>query len=110
MNQLKPLLETLHRGGTIILKEIENQCGELLSVDFIYFEDGVWMRSQLNCWSSQDMGMGTCRCISHPTFKHERITRKEVLSHLRQLLRNEAEDRAARGAEIAWLEEQLKAL
>lgn len=110
MNKVKSYLVNLHEGRQVDLDYKENQQAEMIAVDVLSFEDGHWLRSQLNCWSSQDYGFGTCRCISHPAFRTERITRKEVLSHLRQLLRYEAEDRATRDAEIAWLDEQIKAI
>jgi len=110
MNKLKELLTSLHGGRVVELVNRRNQHGEQITVDSISFEDGVWKREQLNCWSSLDWGFGTCRCTSHPAFTSRRISRKEVLSHLRQILREETEDRAARDAEIAWLEEQSKAL
>ena len=107
---LKEILTRLHNGETVVLETRVNQHGELVDIDYLTFEDGAWMRSKLNCWNSQDFGFGTCRCQSHPAFLTERISRKDVLFQLRSLLRREAEDRAARGAEIAWLDEQLSRL
>ena len=110
MNKLKAFLDALHQGERVVLEERENQESSLISVDYLTFQDGEWRRSTLNCWSSSDFGFGTCRCNSHPAFRTERVNRKTVLEELRKLLRRETEDKVARQAEIAWLEEQLKAL
>lgn len=110
MNSLKTFLVDLHEGKQIDLELRENQHGEMVAVDYLYTQDGAWMRGKLNCWSASDYDFGTCRCISHNAFHEGRIPRKEVLEELRKLLRKENEDRTARDSEIAWLEEQIKAL
>jgi hypothetical protein len=107
---LREHLVALHRGQRIELACHENQHGELVTTDFLSFEDGRWLRITLNCWSSADVGFGTCRCQSHPVWTTKRINRKEMLSFLRQHLREEKEDEARRETELAWLEEQISSL
>ena len=111
MQSLKELLTALHKGETIVLETRENQYGDFIAIDTIYFSvDGRWMRGQLSCWSSSDSGFGSCQCYSHKSFSDDRISRKEMLSLLRAKLRADSEDEAARASEIAWLEAQLASL
>lgn len=110
MGRLKDLLMILHQGNRVVLEARENQEGSLVDVDYIYFENGSWFRSKLNCWSAQDYGFGTCRCVSHPAFGTDRISRKEVLSQLHILVRKENEDAEERQAELAWLERAIAEL
>ena len=107
---LKSHLIALHDGETLVLATKENQYGDQVPVSSIFFEDGRWMKEQINCWSSLDLGLGTCRCNSHPPRLETVISRKEMLSFLRQHLREEREENEARQAEIAWLEKTISEL
>jgi hypothetical protein len=107
IEMLKKLLQDLHDGKKIILETRKNQTGEDVAVDYVYFENGRWMRGRLNCWSSSDYGFGTCQCVSHDPFSEDRISRKEMLSHLRQLIREVEQDSQAREVEMAWLENAI---
>lgn len=100
---VKAMLKALHEGQRIILAQREGQDGQV-DVDYLSIQRGSWVRTQLNCWSSQDVGLGTCRCQSHPAWRELRVSRKEVLGHLQTLAREEAKDAAERATETAWLE------
>ena len=41
-------------------------------------KDGVATEETLNCYSSFDLGMGTCNCVSHPTYMERPITSVEA--------------------------------
>jgi hypothetical protein len=66
----------------MVIKEVKNQYGENIPVISLEYdqERKVFFLSELNCYSSQDMGMGTCRCVSHPTWEDRDISRDEALS------------------------------
>ena len=54
----------------VILKRTENQHGELVPVQLLKIspEEGEIILQELQCWSAWGLGMGTCRCVSHPTW------------------------------------------
>ena len=104
---VRTLLRALHEGQMVVVATTTNQYGESIAVEELSYQDGAWYQDQLNCWSSQDLGMGTCRCVSHPTRGHLPIPRRAVLSALQTLARNERQDTAGRAAETAWLERAI---
>ncbi|MGB9677760.1 MAG: hypothetical protein ACPLZ9_03990, partial [Candidatus Ratteibacteria bacterium] len=107
MKLLKNYLERLKKGEFIPLDFRENQYGEQIATEMIYFENGEWMRSKLNCYSSLDLGFGTCRCVSHPTYRDEEISRRQALSLLKEKIALEEKDEEARQREITWLDEVI---
>jgi len=59
---------------------ITNQHGEIIPRKWLEVEDGVIYLREINCMSSADFGLGTCRCVSHPPVKEKAITPKEAFS------------------------------
>jgi len=60
----------------VILSTVKNMYGEEV-VDkalYIYPEEGKILVEELNCYSSIDLGMGTCRCVSHPLWNDYEIS------------------------------------
>jgi len=107
---LKEHLIALKQGDEIVLHKLKTQFGDKVPNISIFFQNGRWMHRTINCFSSLELGLGACGCYSHPPYKEERISRKEMLSYLRQHLREEKEEDQARQAEIAWLDEQINSL
>ena len=65
----------------IILDSSLNRYGE--EVETLYFEkrkDGWYLVE--GCENSQDLGLGTCSCSSHPTWIEERVSSEEVIETL----------------------------
>lgn len=53
----------------IVLSEIENQWGEMVDEEFLVYQgNGQWSLYTLQCYSSSDLGLGTCRCVSHDPY------------------------------------------
>jgi hypothetical protein len=73
----------------------------------IYFQNGEWIVERLNCFSSLDLGLGTCGCNSHPTFLEDKISRKEALLLLKEYVQQKEAASAAKEAEMAWLDEAI---
>jgi len=54
----------------IVLNEIENQYGELVDEEFLVYQGkGRWDYYYLQCYSSSDLGLGTCQCVSHSPYR-----------------------------------------
>ena len=104
------LLKSLHEGNTVTLESRQNQYGDKVGVEDLFFRKGKWLRSWLNCRSSQDYGFGTCRCNSHPSFMTKRISRKEVLEALRELARRDLAEQEACQVEIDWINKSISEL
>ena len=110
MSVLSAYLAILRDGGSVSLDQRENQYGEAIVVLSLQFEAGAWLLTRLNCHSSQDVGFGTCRCQSHPSWVTERVSRKVALEHLRELGRRKVADVESRTAEMAWLDKAISEL
>jgi len=68
----------------IVLSTITNQYGEEIEERKIYFDGEFWKEESINCYSSSDLGLGTCRCINHPAIREEIVSRDYVLSIIKQ--------------------------
>ena len=64
----------------MILETVQNQYGEDIPSHRVVFSKrkSQWYVERLNCYSSQNVGMGTCRCVNHSTYDSRMITREEV--------------------------------
>lgn len=107
---LREVLMALKNGDRLALDTAKNQYGETVVVDALYFEEGQWIRGQLNCWSSRDFGFGTCQCFSHDPWVKYPISRKEALQHIRSYLERQEQEEKARQAEIEWLDKTIAEL
>lgn len=80
----------------ITLETKENQYGEEIAISTIYFQDGKWFWETLNCENSQDLGSGTCRCVSHNPTTIDRISREkakiQIGEHVAELTEEERKD------------------
>jgi len=47
-----------------------------------YFRKNVFVRMSINCYSSSELGLGTCLCCSHDPYLKTYITPGEVLREL----------------------------
>lgn len=55
----------------IVLSEVKNQYGELVDEEFLIYQGGGrWDSYSLQCYSSSDLGLGTCRCVSHSPYHY----------------------------------------
>lgn len=70
----------------LVLETMENNYGEEVAIDFIefYFRKNVFVRMGINCYSSSELGLGTCLCCSHDPYLKTYITPGEVLKELKK--------------------------
>jgi len=62
-----------------VVEKVRNQYGEEIVAQEIYLSNGNWWEEGINCFSSSDLGLGTCRCVSHDPKYVEPISRSYVL-------------------------------
>lgn len=65
----------------IILNSSLNRYGE--EIETLFFEkrkDGWYLIEA--CENSQDLGLGTCSCNSHPTWTEEKVSADQVIETL----------------------------
>lgn len=72
----RKLLEEIRENG-ITLEQAENQFGETITTKHI--TPSKMELVYLNCWSSSHVGMGTCNCVNHPTWRSKKLSAKETL-------------------------------
>ena len=87
--ELKEMLIEIKKGNDLELEEpIENQYGEEIPPATLYFYDGEWAISELNCLSSRRVGLGTCNCNSHPAFIERVITEEHAINIISEYIKN----------------------
>jgi len=104
---LKGMLENLRAGQDLVLETRINQYGDNIAEKSLYFHDGEWMITEINCYSSSDLGLGTCQCHSHPARNYYPIQRKEALLCIQQYIADVEADKKRRQAEIQWLDDAI---
>ena len=104
---LKDILVRLHQGEYLCLETRRNQFGDQVVIADLSFKAGRWMMGQLNCQNSLDLGFGTCRCVSHPSWGNEPVGRQVALSAIKQLITEQEADEASCQLEIVWLEQAM---
>jgi hypothetical protein len=104
---LRDILTNLRAGEAPVLSTRENQFGERIAEEILSFEDGRWCLQNINCQSSQDLGLGTCRCQSHDPRHSERVSRKEALAAVRRYIAEQQRLAKASLEEIAWLDQAI---
>ena len=68
----------------LILSEIENQYGEKIVENMYYLDGDSWYREYINCYSSAELGLGTCQCVSHDPIRVEKVSREDVLAVIKE--------------------------
>ena len=63
----------------IVLSFVKNQYDENVIENEIYLNNGFWYQLTLKCYSSNNLGLGTCRCVSHNPYNEEIVSREYVL-------------------------------
>lgn len=87
--ELKEIIVEIKNGNDLELEEaIENQYGEEIPPATLYFYDGEWAISELNCFSSKRAGLGTCNCNSHPAFIERVITEEHAINIISEYIKN----------------------
>ena len=78
----RKLLEEIWENG-ITLEQAENQFGETITTKYI--EHGGEL-VYLDCWSASSVGMGTCNCVNHSTWRSKKLSAKETLELIKEYL------------------------
>ncbi len=80
-NKNKKLIEKITKifGNEIVLNTIENQYGEKIYENWIEIKNGKIFNYQINCYSSSDLGLGNCQCVSHDPIYEEEINALTLL-------------------------------
>jgi hypothetical protein len=61
-------------------KSIVNQYGDAVDeYRVIYHPAKGWYEETLTCYGSSNLGLGTCRCVSHTPYTSRRLSRLEVI-------------------------------
>ena len=63
-----------------VLETRKNQFSEEIATHYLDVEGGRPVETWLACESASALGLGTCRCVSHPVWETERISVTEFLS------------------------------
>jgi len=95
---------------TLVLKKIENQYGEMVAESFLEWKDDDIYLHELNCYSSNILGLGTCQCVSHPTYVSFPVSAIEFFEHILQYLQENIEHIKARSEELEEIEKISKEL
>lgn len=67
----------------MILETMTNQYGsEIEALSITLGDNGVFYACSINCTSSEALGMGTCRCVSHDVWDTWPISRKDVIQEI----------------------------
>ena len=63
-----------------ILLTTTNSFGEEIPEEILIQEGGMLRLWKINCYSSQDLDLGNCRCVNHPMAIETPISTSEVVS------------------------------
>lgn len=84
------IIRDLTNGKTLVLSTITNQYGEEIADSELYINsEGLFELWQINCYSSNSYGLGTCNCVSHPASNSCWISPEEALEHIKKYIEKE---------------------
>ena len=86
--RLEKVINLLEEGGVLATKYVINQYGEKISDDIIIYdkETGEIRLRGIACFSSSDLGLGTCLCNTHDPWFEEEISFDKFVSAIRDYL------------------------
>jgi hypothetical protein len=64
-----------------ILRTTINGYGEIIPTAVLFKEGGLLHLWEVNCWSANDLGLGTCLCNNHPMAIEYPISTAEVIEN-----------------------------
>jgi len=86
------IIRDLTNGKTLVLSTITNQYGEEIADSKLYINsEGLFELWQINCYSSNNYGLGTCNCVSHPASESFWISPEEALDYIKKYIEKEEE-------------------
>lgn len=87
------IIRDLTNGNTLVLSTITNQYGEEIVNSELYINsEGLFELWQINCYSSNSYGLGTCNCVSHPASESFWISPEEALQHIKKYIEKEEKE------------------
>jgi len=63
----------------LILDEVQNQDGEMIVTEEIFYDEGLFYHRTLACHGSSWLGLGTCQCVNHDWYDDLPVPAKKVL-------------------------------
>lgn len=100
------IIGDLTNGKTLVLSTITNQYGEEIADSELYINsEGLFELWEINCYSSNSYGLGTCNCVSHPASESFWISPEAALEHIKKYIEKEEDVEAEKEKEIIamWL-------
>ena len=80
------LSSLIRQKKVLVLSWLRTQFGEEIADRRLSYKDGRIILTEIACPSSRDLGMGTCYCYSHPTWREYEISRRDALDMIRESL------------------------
>ena len=94
------IIRNLTNGKTLVLSTITNQYGEEIADSELYINsEGLFELWQIDCYSSNTYGLGTCHCVSHPASESFWLSPEEALQHIKKYIEKEEEVEAKKEKE-----------
>ena len=94
------IIRDLTNGKTLVLSTITNQYGEEIADSELYINsEGLFELWQIDCYSSNTYGLGTCHCVSHPASESFWLSPEEALQHIKKYIEKEEEVEAKKEKE-----------
>lgn len=94
------IIRDLTNGKTLVLSTITNQYGEEIADSELYINsEGLFELWQIDCYSSNTYGLGTCHCVSHPASESFWLSPEEALQHIKKYIEKEEEIEAKKEKE-----------
>lgn len=86
-SKVSQIIRNLTNGKTLVLDTITNQYGEEIPESELYINsEGLFEYWQINCYSSNSYGLGTCNCVSHPASVSFWISPEEALNYIKKYI------------------------
>ena len=99
-SKIGQIIRDLSSGKTLVLSTITNQYGEEIADSELYINsEGLFELWQINCYSSNTYGLGTCHCVSHPASESCWLSPEEALQHIKKYIEKEEEVEAKKEKE-----------
>jgi len=86
-SKIGKIIRDLTNGKILVLSTITNQYGEEIADSELYINsEGLFEIWQINCYSSNAYGLGTCHCVSHTASESFWISPEAALEHIKKYI------------------------
>lgn len=84
MSVRRALWSLVRQRRVLVLSWLRTQFDEEIADRRLTYEGGRIILTEIACLSSRDLGMGTCGCYSHSTWREYEISRRAALDMIRE--------------------------